>query len=88
MGVTVALTVVAIVLAFDPPHHEWLPVCAPADANGVTPDCASVVQIEVVGALGGLLAVVAALFAFHGFSGPYALPTVMTILEVPAGALK
>jgi hypothetical protein len=87
LGVTVALTVVAVVLGFDPPGDEWLPVCAPADSSGAMPACATVWQIEAVGALGGLLAVVTALVAFQGFSGPYALPAVMAVLKVPAGAL-
>jgi hypothetical protein len=70
LGVTVALTLVAVVLAFDAPGQEWLPVCAPAQ-SGQTQDCATVPQIELVGALGGLLAIVAALVSFRGFSGPY-----------------
>ena len=87
LAATAALTAVVVVLAFDPPGDEWLPVCAPPDAGGTPPECATVAQIEVVGALGGLLAVVAALVAFQGFSGPYALPGVMAALKVPAGAL-
>jgi hypothetical protein len=87
LGATVALTAVAVVLAFDPPQEPWLPICAPSDAAGHVPPCATVAQIETVGAMGGLLAVVAALVSFQGFSGPYALPTVMAALKVPAGAL-
>jgi hypothetical protein len=84
LGTTLALTVVAVVLAFDAPGDEWLPVCAPDSGDA---GCATVPQIELVGALGGLLAVVAALVSFNGFSGPYALPAVMAVLKVPAGAL-
>lgn len=87
LAATVGLTAVVVVLAFDPPQDQWLPVCAPAQTGQPAPDCATVAQIEIVGALGGLLAVVAALVAYQGFSGPYALPAVMAALKVPAGAL-
>lgn len=82
LGAVVALTAVAIALVFDAPGDEWLPICAPEAT-----ECATVGQIEAVGALGGLLGVVAALYSFQGGSGPYALPAVLAVLKVPAGAL-
>jgi hypothetical protein len=82
LGAVVALTAVAIALVFDAPGDEWLPICAPK-----AKECATVGQIEIVGALGGLLGVVAALYSFQGGSGPYALPAVLAVLKVPAGAL-
>jgi hypothetical protein len=75
------LSIGLIIVAFDPPSAPWLPV-----TNG-KPPWATVWQIELVGALGGLLAAVTALRALEGFAGPYGVPIVMATLKVPAGAL-
>jgi hypothetical protein len=68
-------------VALDPPRHPWLPVTSGA------PPWPTIWQIELVGALGGLLAGVTALRALEGFAGPFGLPIVMATLKIPTGAL-
>lgn len=81
LAAIVILSIGLLIVAFDPPDEPWLPVCGPGGS------CPTIWQIELVGALGGLLAGVTALHAMQGFAGPYALPITMAILKVPAGAL-
>jgi len=81
LGATVFLALGMLLLAFDAPGDPWLPV-----NHGAKP-WVTVWQIELVGALGGLLAGVTALRSMQGFSGPYSLPVVMAALKIPAGAL-
>jgi hypothetical protein len=81
LTITVLLSLGMIGIAFDPPHDPWLPI-----NHGAKP-WPTVWQVQLVGALGGLLAGVTTLRALQGFAGPYGLPTVMAALKVPAGAL-
>lgn len=52
-------------------------------------DCAlgSVWKVELLGALGGLLAALTALQRLRGYRNPYNLPFVQALLKIPAGAL-
>jgi hypothetical protein len=81
LGVTIVLSFGMLGVAFDAPNQPWLPV-----THGLPP-WPTIWQIELVGALGGLLAGVVAMRALEGFAGPYGLPVVMAALKIPAGAL-
>jgi hypothetical protein len=81
LGFIVVLSAGLIAVAFDAPSDPWLPVCGPSGS------CTAIWQIEVVGALGGLLAGVLALRRLEGFRGPYGLPITMALLKIPTGAL-
>lgn len=84
-NVVLAMTFVLVVgtglLAADAPSDQWLPI-----THG-KPPWPTIWQVELVGALGGLLAGVTTLRSLQGFAGPYALPFVMALLKIPAGAL-
>ncbi len=84
-NVVLAMTFILVVgtglLAADAPSDQWLPI-----AHG-KPPWPTIWQVELVGALGGLLAGVTTLRGLQGFAGPYALPFVMALLKIPAGAL-
>lgn len=81
LTITLFLTAGVFALAFDPPSAPWLPI-----NHGDAP-WPTIWQVEVVGALGGLLAAVTTLRGLEGFAGPYSLPLMMGLLKIPAGAL-
>jgi hypothetical protein len=78
-----ALALALIVVAFVPAGSGFLPLCSSQSRGG----CPSIWQIELVGALGGLLAAVAALREHEGYRGPYGLPLTQSLLKIPSGAL-
>jgi hypothetical protein len=54
---------------------------------GRSTDAADVWQIELIGAVGGMIAAVFTISKLGGFSGPYRLPVYQALIRVPAGAL-
>ena len=83
LGTILVLTAAVIALAFDPPHQSFLPICDMSTGGS----CPTVWQIELVGALGGLLAAVVAMRHLQGSTDPYGLPLVQAGLKVPTGAV-
>ena len=79
--VTAVEAILLIGVGLDPPAQPFLPICSGAAG------CAAVWQVELAGALGGLLAGVLALRSLAGYRGPYGLPVVQAVLKVPTGAL-
>jgi hypothetical protein len=79
-GTAAAITFILFVLAFDSPSDTYLPICGPTTA------CPRVWQVEVVGALGGLLAAMAAMARIPSANEPFGLRISQAILKVPAGA--
>jgi hypothetical protein len=82
------LALIGIVHAANP---EFLKICqakvvATGQAAGCTSDSADVVELEIVGAFGGLVAAFFALTRLKVYSGPYALPLWQAAIRVPAGA--
>jgi hypothetical protein len=82
LGAIVILTLGLIAVAVGQGNPPWLPVRADSTTVGPT-----IWQIEVVGALGGMLAGLASLLKLPGFTGPYSLPATLALLNLPAGAL-
>ncbi len=80
-GAAAAITLILIVLSFDSPSDTYLPICAPMAGS-----CAQVWQVELVGALGGLLAAIAALARIPSANEPFGLRVAQAILKVPSGA--
>lgn len=80
-AITVALIALGVLHAVDP-HFIDL---ATTDA-GPHADAVELWQVEVVGALGGLIAAVFTVAKLGGFGGPYRLPAYQALIRVPAGA--
>jgi hypothetical protein len=82
LTLTLVLAIVAAMLAipgwFDPMFRPLLQV------KGWAPP---IWQVELVGALGGLLVAVVAVKKLESLRGPYSLPFVQAALKIPMGAL-
>jgi hypothetical protein len=76
------LTIGLVAVAVGQGNPPWLPIRAGSSTSGPT-----VWQVELVGALGGMLAGLAGLLNLPGFTGPYSLPATLALLNLPAGAL-
>lgn len=56
-------------------------------SKGIPPDGPEVWEIELLGAVGGIVGAVFTVAKLGGFSGPYRLPVYQALIRVPAGAL-
>lgn len=81
-SITVALIGLGVLHAVDP-HFIDL---ASTNAGPHPPDAVELWQVEVIGALGGLIAAVFTVAKLGGFGGPYRLPAYQALIRVPAGA--
>lgn len=73
---------------------SWVEFCpSTSAASGADPNVTAacpvdtVWKVELLGAIGGLLAALAALQKLRGYRNPYNLPFVQALLKIPAGAL-
>jgi hypothetical protein len=82
LAAIVILSIGLFAVAIGQDNPPWLPIRAGASTSGPT-----VWQVELVGALGGMLAGLAGLLKLPGFTGPYSLPATLALLNLPAGAL-
>jgi len=87
----VAILVLALAtgLLAIPSVSDWIPLCPDDGAAGADTDCVidDVWQAELLGAVGGLLALLTSIQRLRGFRNPYNLPVFQALLKIPAGAL-
>lgn len=80
--IAVVLVVFAVVHAID---TRFVSLCAPGE-SGCRPSRTGVLEVELVGALGGLLAAVIGVGRLNRFEDPYGLPLVQALLKTASGA--
>lgn len=80
-SITVALVALGVLHAVDPHFIDLATTHAGPHADAV-----ELWQVELVGALGGLIAAVFTVAKLGGFGGPYRLPAYQALIRVPAGA--
>lgn len=67
--------------------NSFFKLCASATgANGACTSSVNLAEIEVAGALGGLVGAVFALNRLKAYGGPYSLPLWQALLRIPSGA--